>query len=136
MDLKKQHFKRSLKIHVKLTSNFIRTFMTQNFFTIFPFFCTCVHQLQLPNFLIAQQVPEKKSSKNGQSLLFQKPRNSAQDDPSRRIPPILDRHIPRSDKGFSTIPKIPRNMTFWLVVEPTHLKHMLVKMGASSPTLG
>ena len=43
--------------------------------------------------------------------------------------------VPIQEKA-SALRKKPSLMLDWLVVEPTHLKNMIVKLGSSSPIFG
>ena len=73
-----------------------------------------VHQMQLPNFLSSKSSRKKgKHTRPIASSCRLLPKNSAQDDPSRRIPPILEQNPRR--KKIPKRPKMPGNMTYWLV---------------------
>ena len=114
---KKQHFKRSLKIDVKLTSNFIRPFMRQNFFTIF--FAIFLHicssnatpQLPYSSTSSRKKVVQKRpipSSKNHQETVRRTTQVGA-------LQSSIDSGPTVREKIQARIPKIPGNMTLLVV---------------------
>ena len=120
------------------TSNFIRPFMTQDFFTI----CFChfsAHvfiKMQLPDFLIAATSSRKKVVQNGQSLRPFRHQETVRK--TTHVGESLQSSIDGTSHGptkvFQRFQRFQETWHFWLVVEPTLLKNMLVKMGSSSPT--
>ncbi len=57
----------------------------------------------------------------------------------KHIPQMLVKHgdfHPMGSNPVKSHPKKNKHKCFWLVVEPTPLKNMLVKMGSSSPRIG